>query len=276
MDAKVGQIAQTAFLTLQCHALDATSDHPLLNDKDSVETLNALKEISGLPGIYSNRIKKNLVNHIALRARQYDFFAKSFMEKHPEAAVVNIGCGMDNRFKRIDNGKILFYDLDFPDIISIKEKIIPPTSRYRQFGQSVFDFEWIKEIDREHVFLLAEGVFMYCEPPDVKKLFHELQNSFSNPEIVFEVFNSKWINGWRGKMMAFKMKKELKLGEETLFKFGIADSNEIERWNSNYRLIQDWSYLDEEEANFPFKNLLRNMDALRKVLWTVHYKLKSN
>ena len=276
MNVKVGQIAQTAFLTLQCHALDATSDHPLLKDTDSLSILKALKEITGLPGIHSNRIKKKLINHIALRARQYDLFAKSFIEKHPDAAVINIGCGLDNRFKRIDNGKILFYDLDFPDIINIKEKIIPPTSRYGQFGQSVFDFEWIKGIDREQVFLLAEGVFMYCEPTDVKNLFQQLQVRFTNPEIVFEVFNSKWLTGWRGKMMAFKMKKELKLGEETVFKFGIADSNEIERWNSNYRLIQDWSYLDEEEANFPFKNLLRNMDALRKVLWTVHYVLESN
>ncbi|HKJ78124.1 MAG TPA: class I SAM-dependent methyltransferase [Prolixibacteraceae bacterium] len=276
MNSKIGQVAQTAFLTLQCHALDARSNHPILNDVESTEILEALKEKTGLSDFGSSRIKKSLINHIALRARQYDLFAKCFIEKFPDAAVVNIGCGLDNRFKRIDNGKIHFYDLDFPDIISIKEKIIPPTSRYRQFAQSVFDFEWIKEIDREHVFLLAEGVFMYCEPTDVKNLFHELHKRFSNPEIVFEVFNSKWLTGWRGKMMAFRMKKELKLGEETVFKFGIADSDEIESWDSNYRLVLDWSYLDEEEANFPFKNLFRNMDALRKVLWPVHYVLESN
>jgi len=276
MEIKVGQIAQTAFLTLQCHALDAASSHPILNDVESIGILNVLKEITGFYDFNPNRIKKSLVNHIALRARQYDWFAKRFIEKYPEAAVVNIGCGMDNRFKRIDNGKILFYDLDLPDIINIKEKIIAPTKRYSQFAQSVFDFEWIKEIDREQVFLLAEGVFMYCEPTDIKNLFFELHKRFSNPEIVLEVFNSKWLTGWRGKMMAFRMKKELKLGEDTVFKFGITDSDEIESWDSDYRLVQDWSYLDEEEANFPFKNLLRNMDALRKVLWTVHYVLESN
>jgi len=273
MNVKIGQISQTAFLTLQCHALDAISKHSLLNDKDSVEIVNALKEITGLPGIHSNRIKKNLVNHIALRARQYDLFAKSFILKHPEAAIVNIGCGMDNRFKRIDNGKILFYDLDLPDIINIKEKIIAPTKRYKQFAQSVFEFEWIKEIDGEQVFLLAEGVFMYCEPTDIKNLFYKLHKRFLNPEIVFEVFNSKWLKGWRRKMMTVKMKKELKLGEETVFKFGIADSNEVESWDSDYQLIQDWSYLDEEEANIPISKLLRKIDAFRKIQWTVHYKL---
>ena len=276
MNVKVGQIAQTAFLTLQCHALDAYSDRPILNDTESAEIFETLKEKTGLYDFKSNRIKKNLVNHIALRARQYDLFAKNFIEKHPDATIVNIGSGLDNRFKRIDNGKIIFYDLDLPDIINIKEKIIPPTKRYKQFAQSVFDFSWIKEIEREHVFLMAEGVFMYCEPTNVKNLFHELQDKFVNPEIVFEVFSSKWLSGWRGKMMAFRMKKELQLGEGTVFKFGIADSDEIEGWDSSFQLIRDWSYLDEEEANLPFKNLLRNMDAFRKVLWTVHYVLERN
>ena len=276
MTAKIGQISQTAFLTLQCHAVDANSRHSILNDRCSLDTLEALKVITGLPGFNSNQIKKSLVNHIALRARQYDLFAKSFIEKHPDAAVVNIGCGMDNRFKRIDNGKILFYDLDLPDIINIKEKIIAPSKRYRQFAQSVFEFDWINEIDREHVFLMAEGVFMYCELADMKALFGELQRKFTNPEVVFEVFNTKWLAGWRGKMMAIKMKKELKLGEETLFKFGITDSNEIETWDTKYKYIKDWSYLDDEEANIPFRNFFRNKDAFRKIQWTVHYKLKSN
>lgn len=82
MNVKIGQISQTAFLTLQCHALDANSRHPILNDKVAIHTLQALKEITGLPGFNSNRIKKSLVNHIALRARQYDLFAQSFIEKH--------------------------------------------------------------------------------------------------------------------------------------------------------------------------------------------------
>jgi len=276
METKIGQIAQTAFLTLQCHALDATSDYPVLNDTDSINTFETLKEKTGFSGFNSNQIKRSLINHIALRARQYDYFTKRFIEIFPDAAVVNIGCGMDNRFKRIDNGQIQFYDLDLPEIIALKEKIIPPAKRYKQIARSVFEFDWLNEIERDHVFLLAEGVFMYCEPVDVKNLFHQLHKKFTNPEIVFEVFNSKWLSGWRGKTMAVKMKKQLKLGEETVFKFGIADSNEIENWNHNYRYIQDWCYLDSNQANLPFRKFLQSIDSFRKIQWTVHYELESN
>lgn len=273
MDIRVGQIAQTAFLTLQCHALDASSNHSILEDTESVSILKALKEITGHQGVSLNLIKKNLIHHIALRARQYDYFTKCFIKKFPDAAIVNIGCGFDNRFRRIDNGKILYYDLDLPEIIAVKEKIIPPANRYKQIAKSVFEYDWMNEIEKEHVFLMAEGVFMYCEPSDVKNLFHKLQGRFTNPEIVFEVFSSLWLNGWRGKIMAFRMKKELKLGEETVFKFGIADSDEIKNWDKNYRFIQDWSYLDSEDLKMPLKSLLQNIGFFRKVLWTVQYVL---
>ena len=74
--------------------------------------------------------------------------------------------------------------------------------------------------------------------------------------------------------MEIKMKKELKLGQDTLFRFGITDSNEIEQWQEGYRLIGDWSYFDSLEGSLLAK-LARNVDALRKIQWTVRYILES-
>ena len=122
--------------------------------------------------------------------------------------------------------------------------------------------------------LLAEGVFMYCEEDDVKELFGQLQRKFHNPEIVFEVFNRKWLNGWRRRSMDVKMRKQMKLGEDTLFKFGIADSDEIETWHPAYHLLEDWSYFNDLEGPF-FMKKLYGMDSIRKIQWTVRYVLES-
>ena len=73
--------------------------------------------------------------------------------------------------------------------------------------------------------------------------------------------------------MEFKMQKELKLEEGTSFQFGIADSNEIERWNKGLHLIGDWSYIDSDELNSSIVKLFRKIDSFRKIQWTVHYKL---
>lgn len=278
LNVDINPISRTAFLTLQCHALDAKSRDPILNDRSSLKTLDLLKSAvrdsdSALyQRITADKIQGNLVRHTALRARQYDRYIRGFLDLYPNAAVINIGCGLDDRFSRIDNGRVRFYDLDLPDIINVKQQLYPPEERYDQIARSVFEFDWIDQIPSGRVILVAEGVFMYCEESDVKALFRHLQTRMDHPEIVFEVFNSKWLRGWRRKSMEMKMKKELKLDEETLFRFGIADSDEIEQWDEGYRLLGDWSYFDSLEGSFLAK-LARRFDSLRKVQWTVHYQL---
>ena len=279
LNININDISETAFLTLQCHAIDAGSRSPILNDISSIKTLNVLKDYFSKSDsalhkkLFENKVKRNLVTHTVLRAKKYDSYIIKYLNKFPNATVVNIGCGLDNRFERINNGNVSFFDLDLPDIMNIKKQIFQERENYYQISKSVFEFDWIDKIDSEHIILVAEGVFMYCVEQDVKKLFLNLQKKFNNPEIVFEVFNSKWLVGWRKKTMDFKLKKELKLGEGTTFRFGIPDSNEIESWNQGFRLIDDWSYIDSDELNTSFMRLFRNSDSFRKVQWTVHYEL---
>jgi O-methyltransferase involved in polyketide biosynthesis len=110
LNININDISETAFLTLQCHSIDAQSAHPILNDRSSLETLNILKEyFSKSPSslqkkIFQNRVKSSLVKHIVLRAKKYDSYITEFISKYPNSSVVNIGCGLDNRFERINNG----------------------------------------------------------------------------------------------------------------------------------------------------------------------------
>lgn len=69
----------------------------------------------------SGRLDRRLVVLIALRAHKYDEYAREFVRRHPGGVIVNIGCGLDSRFLRVDDGKVIFYDLDFPEIIEIKK-----------------------------------------------------------------------------------------------------------------------------------------------------------
>jgi O-methyltransferase involved in polyketide biosynthesis len=279
LNINVNAISETAFLTLQCHALDAQSQRPLLSDKRSIETLDILKKhFSESDSIlhkklFENKVKYKLIVYTVLRAKRYDSYILDFLNKYPNSTVVDIGCGLDTRFERIDNGSIHYYDLDLPDIMNIKRQILPEKERYHQISKSVFEFDWIDKIKSEHVILVAEGVFMYCNGQDVKSLFLMLQERLPNSEMVCEVFNSKWLKGWRKKTMEFKLKKELRLGEGTTFQFGISDSDEIGSWNQGLKLIGDWSYLDSDELNSRVLRLFRKNDSFRKIQWTVHYKL---
>jgi O-methyltransferase involved in polyketide biosynthesis len=279
LEINLKDVSETAFVTLQCHALDARSQRPYLNDKSAIHTMDLLKthfaasERSLHKTLLKNKVQSSLIAHTALRAKKYDQNIRSFINQFPAAAVVNVGCGLDHRFERVDNGKISFYDLDLQGIIDIKRQIFPETNRYHQISQSVFDFDWIDKIQNEHVILVAEGVFMYCREGDVKALFFKLQEKLRNPEIVFEVFSSKWLSGWRKSITEFKLKKQLKFGEGASYQFGIPDSDAIESWDKGMKLLEEWSYLDSDELNPGIMKLMGKSKAMRKVQWTVHYRL---
>lgn len=279
LNINLNAVSETALLTLQCHALDARSGKPYLNDLSSIHTMEVLKthfrdsDRSLHKDLLKHKISSSLIAHTALRSKKYDESVRGFLVRYPEAIVVNIGCGLDHRFERVDNGKISFYDLDLPDIINIKKQIFPETERYKQISQSVFDFDWIDKIKIEPVILLAEGVFMYCREKDVKALFLNLQERLRNPEIVFEVFSAKWLKGWRKSITEIKLKKQLKFGDGASYKFGIRDSDEIESWAEGMKLLEEWSYLDSKELDAGIMKLMGKNEALRKVQWTVHYSL---
>ncbi len=279
MKTDVRDVAETAFLTLYCHSIDAKSKEPILNDKSSIKTVQYLNTELSKSGkllhkrFVAGKITDKLVVHTAIRAKKYDQYVLDFIRKYPTATVVNIGCGLDNRFERVNNGKIEFYDLDLPDIIDIKKHLFNETPHYHYISQSVFDFSWMEKIKKNDILFLAEGVFMYCQEADVKSLFLKLQNAFPGSEMVCEVFNSIWLKGWLKKIMAFKMQKEFHLGKEASFHCGIRTSGEIETWNTGLKLLDDWSYFDSNEKKLGMLKLLGKIELFRKTQWTVHYQL---
>lgn len=281
MKINVNDVAETAFLTLYCHALDAQSKSPILNDSSSLMTTQALtgelmhsdKTLHRM--LVRGKVARKLVIHTAIRAKKYDRYALDFIRKYPKATIVNIGCGLDNRFERINNGKIEFYDLDLPDIMEIKKQFFKETKRYHQISQSVFDFSWMERIKKNDILFLAEGVLMYCEERDVKSLFIRLQNAFPGSDFVCEVVNSMWLNGWLKKITNFKMRREFHFGKDASFHFGIRSAHEIETWSKGIKLLGEWSYLESDETKLKWLKNLKNLEAFSRAQWTAHFRLNS-
>jgi O-methyltransferase involved in polyketide biosynthesis len=191
---------------------------------------------------------------------------------HPESTIVNIGCGFDHRFDRIDNGRILFFDLDLPDVLTEKHKILPASDRFQYISGSVFDTEWIGQLPRRPTLLLAEGVFMYTTEDQVQGLFEALGKGLGSFEIFFEVYNSRWLTGWRKKITERKLKKALQFGAGAFFSFGIADSSAIESWDPAFKLVDEWSWFDSDHPSLGMLKFFRHIEWLRKIQWSVHYR----
>lgn len=127
-----------------------------------------------------------------VRSRDILIEMESFLETHPQAAVVNMGCGLDATPLLADNGSMRLYNIDRQDVIDARNALVPPMERERNLVADLKDAAaWIPEVDAsEGVFLFAAGVFMYLKTDEVKDLALALQKAFPQGVLVFDTLGS--------------------------------------------------------------------------------------
>lgn len=108
--------------------------------------------MSGDPGCYR-------------RSEIIDRVVQKFIEKHPDARILNIGCGFCTRFYRLDNGRITWTELDLPHVIDLREQVYRPERRHLISAQNLTESQTLSPVCD---LLIAEGLLMYLEPGVVK------------------------------------------------------------------------------------------------------------
>jgi methyltransferase (TIGR00027 family) len=275
-------VNETGLLMLYARAMESRSDKPIMVDKHAEHIVDALDaQIAGanepfLAMLYNKRVSQRLVVHAALRAQKYDQYARVFLDRYPGAVVVNLGCGLDTRFQRIDDGEVVLYDLDLPEVIGFKRQFLQESKRYHMLATSVFETGWMEQVAAAAlgpVLFLAEGLFMYLDPERVKELVLALQQRFPGSELVCEVTNRAWISGIRGKVTASKMQRQLKIGSGALYQFGLERAEEMETWHEGIEFLERWSYFDTDHPKLGWMRILGDVEMFRGVQYTVRYRL---
>jgi methyltransferase (TIGR00027 family) len=279
---RFSDVGKSALLTLYCRALESQAINPILIDEKAVEITRKLTPYLATMtdklsrSLVSGKVNRNLIIHIALRSQQYDCYARGFLNKFPKGMLINMGCGMDTRYFRLDNGQALFFDLDLPEMIEFKKQFIGEGERYRFLPASVFDYGWMEAVagqGKRPAMFMAEGVFMYLQADKVRELVLELQSRFSGSELVCEVVNALWVREPWNKLVQRKMQRSASLGAEARYHFGISGSRDLEQWHAGIEFLEEWVYFDASHPKLGWLRRLRNIGLLRHTQWTVHYRL---
>jgi methyltransferase (TIGR00027 family) len=278
----LSDVEASSLVTLYSRAIESQSPDPILRDEMAVEIIRQLDPVlAGSPdalarSLSRHEVDKNLVIHIALRARRYDQYARDFLRRYPDGVVVNLGCGMDTRFFRLDDGQLVLFDLDLPEVIALKRQFISENDRYHMIAASVFDYGWMDQVAQRglgDVLFLAEGVFMYLDPVEVKSLILELQSRFPGAELVCEVVNSLWLSKLFKPMIQRKMQRGAGLGKGAVFNFGIPDGRALEAWNPGIEFLDEWSYFESDHPKLGWIGWFGRFKLFSRTQWTVHYRL---
>jgi len=165
----------------------------LLHDPKATELMEKVKamhpeaeaEFSMLPQFIDEFIGLTFL----IRAKAFDDALNNYIEENPETTVVNIGCGLDTTFSRIDNGRIIWFDLDLPDAIKYRKLLIPESPRNKCISKSVFDYTWFDEVDfkvEKGIFFIAGGLFQYFKEEKVSSLCRTMVERFPGGEFIFD------------------------------------------------------------------------------------------
>ena len=169
---------------------------------------------------------------VAMRQSDLAFEVQAYLKKHPSAAVVNLGCGLDNTGRACDNGRCKIYNLDFPDVIALRQQLLPAGEREENIPCDLKDSAWFDRIDASGgAVFFASGVFYYSLSEQVKGLVLKMANVFPGGVLVFDAANRTAV-----KMIAKTWLKSAKIQDVGAY-FAVSDAaKEIGAWDSRLRV----------------------------------------
>lgn len=128
----------------------------------------------------------------AMRQNDLAWEVCDYLREHPNAAVVNLGCGLDATGRSCDNGTCKIYNLDFPDVIAARDALLPVGEREENIPCDLNDTSWFSKIDASGgAVFFAAGVFYYFLTPQVKALVLAMAEAFPDGRLVFDAAGKK-------------------------------------------------------------------------------------
>jgi O-methyltransferase involved in polyketide biosynthesis len=218
---------ETLLMTLQAKALDSRLKRTILNDKMADEILGAIDYEFEKVNSFGNEI-------MVLRAKQLDVWLTEFLQFHPRATVLNLGCGLDTRVSRIgQQSQVSWFDVDYPDVIELRKHFFSNTEGYEMISSSVTELDWLEHIPQDKpVMVIAEGILEYLTEDEVKTLLHRITSYFPYGQIAFDVMNAFAINARRDR---------LKETTGAVHKWIVNDIREVDKLNAKLQRVANIS-----------------------------------
>jgi O-methyltransferase involved in polyketide biosynthesis len=258
-------VAKTLLAPLGCRARETQRADAILHDRRALEVMQT---IEGGFNILSPMGNSDQV-FTMMRARRFDMYAREFINLHPDGLVVDIGCGLDTRFYRLDNGRLHWLGIDLPEVIALRRRLLPYGKRNHSQGFSMLDLAWLDEVKRQKkpVIFLAEGVFCYFHEADVKRVIQAIASRFPGARLAFDILSMSSIK------LHNRTSRTLKETNARL-NWGVDDPHSLESWG--LELVDVWGYFDDRESRLGLYHLMRLVPAWRDANRVVLYRAAGN
>ncbi|MBX3226973.1 MAG: class I SAM-dependent methyltransferase [Labilithrix sp.] len=180
-------VPETMLFTLHNRASEARRPDGFLRDPDCVRVYESITYD------FERNFGKPDGSH-PMRSRIFDDAVRPWMAAHPGGTVVELAAGLETQFQRCDDGRVRWLCVDVPEALAVRERFLPATDRCRHVAKSALDLSWLDEVDGARgVFVTAQGLLMYFEEAEVKRLFVAIVERFPGVTLMFDTI-PRWFS----------------------------------------------------------------------------------
>ena len=249
----LGQVQETLMIPLLGRANETKRKKGMLHDAKAVEIIERL-DYHRFDEL--NKKAKLSLRAAVLRTLIYDHLLCQLLAQHPAATVVELGCGLNTRFERTDNGQIRWFDLDMPDVYQLWQQFFTETERRTFLPYSAFDDSWVeivKQQGRPPYIFISEASVIYFPEDDNRRLFQMMADNFSPCRYIFDTATDGFIKN-QDKHDALRL-------YNARIQWGLNNIHDIESWADGYKIEQHINMLLD-----PPKELQRLRPLLMKII----------
>ncbi len=232
-----GSVQETLLIPLQGRKMAMDMYPDLFHDRECQELFDRIAYDFHPQGNFMGKI-----GALMGATRQYDMAAacREYLKQHPNACVVNIGCGLDTTFRQVDNGTAKGIHIDFPDVIEAREALLPKREREVNLASDVMDFSWFDQVPyrkEDGIVFFASGVFYYFKRDDVRRLLSAMAQHFEGGRIIFDATNATGLKSMAKTWLDTAGMKEIGVY------FSVEDEREIAGWSGRFARVTQRGYM---------------------------------
>ena len=181
-------VQETLIIPLYARKMCSKSFPSLFTDETAIRIVGQVDyDFSELAQKSQSAMQQFGFLEVAMRQNDLAFEVRDYLKQHPKAAAVNLGCGLDDTGRSCDNGACRIYNIDFPDVIAVRNELLPAGEREENIACDLNDPAWFQKIGAgDGAVFFAAGVFYYFLADQVRALVSKMAKCFAGGRLVFD------------------------------------------------------------------------------------------
>lgn len=183
-------VPETLLIPLWARAIEQSRAQPLIHDPTAEMVLQSLDY-----DFEQFEKKKVAAENFCVRAKLIDQVVRDALGDR-KRSVVEFGPGLDTRFHRVGQYVHRWAEVDFPEVISLRNRFIAGHERRQLIARSMLDYSWMDEtgdLGDEPPLFIAEGVFYFLTHDQVREFLTTLAAHYPGSSIIFDAVSPLYL-----------------------------------------------------------------------------------